>query len=266
MSPMKSTPRTAWRRRARRRLRHPTVPVLEAHHVVELRGRCLEHVAVRERGHAVAQAGRDVERLARREDAPFQSVTLPGLQLEPAGEEVDRLVLRAVVLQAERVAGADVEDLAHVALGVRPDQLVAPGLLDAHRLVFGHPEIPHRAGITTADVRSSRSTSRRKRSADSLSAKAPTRTRYQTPFPGRRASATYALSPTAAARAASWAASAPSWEAPSCTVNLPGSAGGSGSAAGASGVTATGRAAATLTVVGGGGNSFFAASGRGAAA
>jgi len=61
----------------------------------------------------------------------------------------------------------------------------------ADGFVLGHLEVsPHRAGITTADVRSSRSTSRRKRSADSLSAKAPTRTRYQIPLPGRRASAT----------------------------------------------------------------------------
>src|SRR5712691_11445296 len=245
---------------------HPTVAILEAHHVLELRSRGLEHVAVRERGHAVAQAGGDVERLARREHAPFQRVTLARLQLEPAGEEVDRLVLGAVVLQAERVSRADVEDLADVPVGVRPDQLVTPGLLDAHGLVLGHPEVPQRAGMTTADVRSSRSTSRRKRSADSLSAKAPTRTRYQTPFPGRRASATHALSPTAAARAASWAASAPSCKAPSWTVNLPGSAGGSGSAGGPSGVTATVRAGATLTVVGGGGSSFFAASGRAGAA
>ena len=45
--------------------------------------------------------------------------------------EVDRLVLEVVILQAERVPGVDVQNLADVALGLRPMKLVAPRLLDS---------------------------------------------------------------------------------------------------------------------------------------
>src|SRR5207248_2615747 len=45
-----------------------------------------------------------------------------------AGEQVHRLVLPLVVLHGERVAGVDVQDLARVAVGLRPDDLVAPRL------------------------------------------------------------------------------------------------------------------------------------------
>src|SRR3954471_122716 len=52
------------------------------------------------------------------------------LEREPARQDHDRLVLHPVILERQRLAGVDVEDLADVAVGVRPDQLVAPGLLD----------------------------------------------------------------------------------------------------------------------------------------
>ena len=55
-----------------------------------------------------------------------------------AREEVDRLVLLHVVLQRELEAGLHVEELADVAVGVRPPQLVAPRLLDALRVLEGH--------------------------------------------------------------------------------------------------------------------------------
>ena len=46
-------------------------------------------------------------------------------------ETQDRLVLDQVPLERQPLAGLDDEDLADVAVGVRPDQLVAPRLLDA---------------------------------------------------------------------------------------------------------------------------------------
>ena len=57
--------------------------------------------------------------------------SLAAIVLEPhrSGEEVDGLVLHAVVLQAQRVTRLDVEDFSYVAFRVRPDQLVAPRLL-----------------------------------------------------------------------------------------------------------------------------------------
>ena len=48
-------------------------------------------------------------------------------------QQEDRLVLEVVVLQAQGVALVDVDDLAHVAIGLRPVELVAPGLLDSRR-------------------------------------------------------------------------------------------------------------------------------------
>ena len=51
------------------------------------------------------------------------------LEQHPSGPEEDRLVLLVVVLQAERVAGVDVNQLADVAIGLRPVQLVAPRLV-----------------------------------------------------------------------------------------------------------------------------------------
>src|SRR5439155_18647606 len=48
-----------------------------------------------------------------------------------AREHVNRFVLLAVVLQRQDVSGLDVQDLADVAVGPGPDQLVAPGLWNA---------------------------------------------------------------------------------------------------------------------------------------
>ena len=60
------------------------------------------------------------------------SIRSPGaaeLDLRAALEHVPGLVLLLVELEAERLARADEEDLAGVVVGLRPDQLVAPGLV-----------------------------------------------------------------------------------------------------------------------------------------
>src|SRR5439155_19734450 len=51
-----------------------------------------------------------------------------------AALDVPALVLDAVELEAERVTGRDEEQLPDVRVGLRPDQLPAPGLLDPPRL------------------------------------------------------------------------------------------------------------------------------------
>src|SRR5262249_20799595 len=56
------------------------------------------------------------------------------LEEQPAAVEKDRLVLEVVVLQAERVAFVDVNQLADVAVGLRPVELVAPRFLHAWNL------------------------------------------------------------------------------------------------------------------------------------
>ena len=55
-------------------------------------------------------------------------------ELGPPLEHVPRLVLLTVELERERVARVDRQELARVVLGPRPDELVAPGLLDPLRL------------------------------------------------------------------------------------------------------------------------------------
>src|SRR5262249_54042365 len=125
------------------------VAVLEADDVVQLGGRHLEDVAVLDPGHAVDGAGRDVEGVARLHLEPAQLRGLaPASRLEehPAGLDQDRLVRQVVVLERQALAPAQVEDLAHVAFGAGPPELVAPGFLDAAR-DLGHgkailPETP----------------------------------------------------------------------------------------------------------------------------
>ena len=50
---------------------------------------------------------------------------------------MDPLVLLLVVLEGEALAGLDDEDLPDVAVGVGPDELVAPGLVHPARELVG---------------------------------------------------------------------------------------------------------------------------------
>ena len=73
----------------------------------------------------------DAHRIARLEQHLARPAAGVELETHRPGEEVDRLVLLTVVLPAERVTLGDVQDLPDVTLGVGPDELVAPGLVDA---------------------------------------------------------------------------------------------------------------------------------------
>src|SRR5881628_2917524 len=79
----------------------------------------------------MARSGRQVEAFARSEpDAAGLAPLGADLEGHGAGQDAHRLLLPAVVLEAQRLAGAHVEDLADVAVGARPDGLVPPGLGD----------------------------------------------------------------------------------------------------------------------------------------
>ncbi len=122
----------------RRRGALAPVVVLEAHDVVELRRRHLDHVGVLERDHAVTEQRRHVERLARLEDRRLRRLALAIMhKLHFAVQYHDRFVFLVMVLQRQRMAFLDMQDLADVAIGDRPNQLVSPGLVDdfglAHR-------------------------------------------------------------------------------------------------------------------------------------
>src|SRR5436190_19663532 len=112
------------------------VGVLEADDVVELRRRDLHDRRVLDGLHPVHGAGRKVKRRPRA-DYLTRENPLSGraeLELDLALEHVPGLVLHLVELQAERLAGLDHEQLSRVVIGDRPDQLMAPRLVDSARL------------------------------------------------------------------------------------------------------------------------------------
>ncbi len=67
--------------------------------------------------------------------ALHQLVAFLDLEEHAAFPEEDRLVLLVVILQAQRMTGVDVNELADVAVGLRPVQLVAPRLLYSYWFV-----------------------------------------------------------------------------------------------------------------------------------
>src|SRR5687767_10965216 len=111
------------------------VAIFEPYHVVEFRRGDFEDVAVLDRRHAVDGLWRDVDGFARLHLALDELVPFLDLEEHAPGPEEDRLVLLVVVLQTERVAGVHVNELADVALRLRPMQLVSPGLLHTRHVV-----------------------------------------------------------------------------------------------------------------------------------
>src|SRR5436190_21337576 len=91
-----------------------SVRVLEPDDVVEVRRRDLEDVRVLERRHAMHGAGRVAERGSGADDLLLQEGVADGAELELHAPRLDqpRLVLDAVELEAERVPGVDVQELA----------------------------------------------------------------------------------------------------------------------------------------------------------
>src|SRR6266511_3649918 len=112
---------------------HPPVAVFEPHDVVDLGGRGLEQVGRHYRLELVNQLRLDVERRPLRHGPLDQRIALLDAEDDLAREHVDRFVLLVVVLQRQDVSRLDVQDLADVAVGPGPDQLVAPGLLHTVR-------------------------------------------------------------------------------------------------------------------------------------
>src|SRR5712691_1398466 len=108
------------------------VAVLEPHDVVDLRRRDLEDFRVLDRRDAVARSRGQVHRIA------LAHAHLLELSVQPTHLDVDRtlaheqpLVLALVILKRQRLSLVDMDDLAQVAVGDGPADLVAPGLLDA---------------------------------------------------------------------------------------------------------------------------------------
>src|SRR5438132_7183302 len=121
---------------SRLRCAFPPVVVREPDDVVEVGRRNLDDQRVLERTHPVHGAGWKVEGLARSDLALLELAALDGAELEcgPTFLDVPGFVLALVVLERERLPGPDEEQLAGVTVGLGPDQLPAPGLLDFPRL------------------------------------------------------------------------------------------------------------------------------------
>src|SRR3990172_7441801 len=95
----------------------PAVPVLEANDVVEVGGRALQEERVLERSQPVHHAGSDVEAAPGRDLLGGRLCSgLADLDRRATLVEVDRLVLVPVELKAQRLAGADEENLSPVLL------------------------------------------------------------------------------------------------------------------------------------------------------
>src|SRR6266516_6985584 len=129
---------------------HPSVAVFEPHHVVDFGSRGLEQVGRHHRLELVDHLRLDVERGSLRHGLLDQRIALLDAQDDLAREHVDRIVLLVVVLQGQDVSGLDVEDLADVAVGSGPDQLVTPRLLYTVRQVSHFP-LPPQYGMGNAE-------------------------------------------------------------------------------------------------------------------
>src|SRR2546425_10677036 len=116
---------------------HAPVAVFESHHVVDLGRGGLEQVARRYRFELVDQLRLDVERRPLGHGPLDQRVAPLNPQDDLARQHVNGFVLLVVILKRQDVSGLDVQDLADVAVGPGPDQLVAPRFLHAVREV-GH--------------------------------------------------------------------------------------------------------------------------------
>src|SRR5688500_19737992 len=101
------------------------VAVLEPHDVVELRRRDLEHERILERSPAVHGSGLEAERAPGPDHLDVgRPPRLSDLELDAARVDEDHLVLLAVELKAELLAGADEQHLAEVAVRHGVDELV----------------------------------------------------------------------------------------------------------------------------------------------
>src|SRR5438445_511768 len=112
----------------------------------QLRRRHLEDVAVFDRGHAVNRLRRDVDAFAGLHLALLQLAVLLNLEQQPAGVQVNRLVLHVVVLQAQRVSRVDVNQLAHIPIGLVSLEIVPPRFLNTSDL--GHDVLQVERGST----------------------------------------------------------------------------------------------------------------------
>jgi len=114
----------------------PSVTVAQADQVIELGRRGLEHVGIGNRLDLVDDPGPDVHRLPSAKGALVELLDGADTEDQFATKDVHRLVLPVVILAAENLARLHVQDLADIAIGAGPYELMSPRLLDAIRNVW----------------------------------------------------------------------------------------------------------------------------------
>src|SRR5215470_417781 len=130
------------------------VAVRDPDDVVDLRSGHLENVALLQRDHPMLPPDRNVVRLALlQEDLLELALLVLEHERHLAAREEDRFLLHAMVLEREPVARLDVQYLADVVSGLRPDELVAPGFLDALDRLLRHDETYLRTNSTSPSER-----------------------------------------------------------------------------------------------------------------
>src|SRR6266516_1090894 len=140
---------------------HAPVAVFESHDVVDLGRGGLEQVARRYRFELVNQLRLDVERRPLGHGPLDQRVASLNAQDDLARQHVNGFVLLVVILQRQDVSGLDVQDLADVAVGPGPDQLVPPGLLHTVGQVSHSSPPPPECGMRSAECGMARTGSSR---------------------------------------------------------------------------------------------------------
>ncbi len=126
----------------------PVVVVLEPDDVVELWSRHLDDLRGTVRGclEPVDRPRGDVDGLPDAQHREGGVITTTEVQEQGAVDDQDGFVFLVVVLEAEALSRVDVDDLARVVVGVAPEELVSPRLVDAPGHVGEARPVPAAAG------------------------------------------------------------------------------------------------------------------------
>src|SRR5690606_2614374 len=115
---------------------YPPVSVAEPHDVVQIGGGSLEHVTIGYSLHLVHGTRRHVIGLAcLQRDILQVPVSVCHTKDHRTGQQADCLVLAFVVLHRKRMSSLDMQNLANVPVGVGPDALMSPWLVNHHNLL-----------------------------------------------------------------------------------------------------------------------------------
>ena len=134
------------------------VTVLQAHDIFQVRRGCLEDFARFHRDQAVTHSRPDAHALSRAQahSLPFCLVVLSPLQVQYAGEQMNRFIFDAVELVAQGLPGFDVENFANVMLAFCPHEFPTPRLRNfaaCKQRSSRHPYLQYNSTVQTRSQR-----------------------------------------------------------------------------------------------------------------